>query len=151
MENAIIESIEKLYRGQILNTVLYFALIIVVVLVTIFVLKFKLLNSKWKNTALISFTVLLSVILPILQMIEVYPIYMDYSEQSYVVVENANVIIGKGSTGGLNNTTNVLIYDGNTEIDLTMRVDYSLNMGGEYAGKIAYTKNSKYLVWYEFD
>ena len=123
METEIIENIEKLYRSHIVTTILCFILIFIVALVTVGVIKFKLLNVRWKNAVLISF----------------------------VVIEDAKVIIKDGSTGGLDRTNRVIVCDGEKEIELKMQTNYSLDTEVEYKGNIAYLKHSNYLIWYEFD
>ena len=151
MENQIIENIEKLYRSQIVTAILYFALIVIVALVVVGVIKFKLLNAKWKNTLLISVVITSSIGLIVVQAVTIYPVHKDYTEQAYIVIEDANVIIKDGSTGGLDSTNCVIVYDDEKEIELKMQTDYGLDVELEYTGNIAYLKHSNYLIWYEFD
>ena len=151
METAIIENIEKLYRSHIVTTILYFILIFIVALVTVGVIKFKLLNARWKNAVLISFVVIAAICLLVVQMVTISPVYKDYEEQAYVVIEDAKVIIKDGSTGGLDSTNRVIVCDGEKEIELKMQTNYSLDTEVEYKGNIAYLKHSNYLIWYEFD
>lgn len=151
MENQIIENIENLYKSQIITAILYFAFIVIVSFVVVGVIKFKLLNAKWKNALLISFVAVASIVLLVLQTITIYPVYKDYKEQTYVVIEDAKVIIKDGSTGGLDRTNHVLVYDGEKEIELKMQIDYSLDTWVEYTGNVAYLKHSNYLIWYDLD
>ena len=151
VEKQIIENIEKLYRSHIITAILYFALIVIASLVVVGVIKYKLLNARWKNTLLISFIAVASISLLLLQIVTIYPVYKDYKEQAYVVIEDAKVIIKDGSTGGLDSTNCVIIYDGEKEIELKMQTDHSLDTWFEYTGNVAYLKHSNYLIWYEFD
>lgn len=151
MESAIVENIEKLYRGHIITAILYLFLIVAVFLVTVGVIKFKLLDSRWKNTLLISIVAVASVCLIVVELITISPVYKDYKEQSYIIIEDAKVMIKDHSSGGLDSTNNVVVYDGDNEIVLKMQTDYSLNVWFEYTGKVAYLKHSNYLIWYEFD
>ena len=151
MENQIIENIENLYKSQIITAILYFALIVIVSLVVAGVIKFKLLNTKWKNTLLISFVAVASICLLTLQIITIYPIYKDYKQQAYIVIEDAKVTIKDGSTGGIDRTNRVIVCDGEKEIKLKMQTDYALDTKVEYKGKIAYLKYSNYLIWYDLD
>lgn len=151
MENQIIDNIEKLYRSHIVTAILYFALIIIAFLVAVGVIKFKLLNAKWKNTFLISFVAVAAIGLLVLQIITIYPVYKDYKEQAYVVIEDAKVIIKDGSKGGLDSTNRVIIYDGEKEIELKMQTDYAFDVEIEYKGDVAYLKHSSYLIWYDWD
>ena len=153
MENQIIENIENLYKSQILTFVLCFALIVITSFVVFGVIKFKLLGAKWKNALLISFVAVASVGLLVVQMITISPVYKDYEEQAYIVIENAKVVIkdGSTSTGGLDRTNRVIVCDNGTEMELKMQTDYALDTEVEYRGRIAYLKHSNYLIWYEFD
>lgn len=151
MENQILENIEKLYRSHLVTAALYFALIVVIALVTVGVVKCKLLDARWKNASLIVFVVICSVGILVLQTIEAAPVYKDRKERAYVVVEDAEVIIKDGSSGGLDRTNRVIVYDDGIEIELKMQTDRSLDTEVVFQGKIAYLKHSNYLIWYEFD
>ena len=151
MEQQITESIESLLRGHIISAMLYVALSGAVVLVTVGVIKYKLLNARWKNALLVCFAALAPVALLTVKGVEIAPVYRDYQEQSYIVVDEARVMIKDGSSGGLDSTNRVLLYDGEREIELKMRSDYSLDTEVEYTGKIAYLENSGYIIWYDFD
>ena len=151
MKEQITENIEKLLRGHIIFTVLYVVLCVAFILVAVWVIKYKLLNAKWKNILLVCFATVAPVVLLVIKGVEIAPIYRDYQEQAYIVVDEARVIIKDGSSGGLDSTNRVFIYDGEKEIELKMQSDYSLDTEVEYTGKIAYSKNSAYLIWYEFD
>jgi hypothetical protein len=87
----------------------------------------------------------------VVELITISPVYKDYKEQSYIIIEDAKVMIKDHSSGGLDSTNNVVVYDGDNEIVLKMQTDYSLNVWFEYTGKVAYLKHSNYLIWYEFD
>lgn len=151
MQAQILENIEKLLKSHIITVVLYFSFILIVAWVTVGVIKYKLLNAKWKNVLLMCFVVVASFGLLVIKGIEIAPVYRDYQEQAYIVVDEARVIIKDGSSGGLDSTNRVFIYDGEKEIELKMSSDYSLDTEVEYSGKIAYLENSKYLIWYQFD
>ena len=151
MKEQITENIESLFRGHMISVVLYVALFVVFGVVTVGVIKYKLLNAKWKNVLLVCFATFAPVVLLIVKGVEIAPIYRDYQEQAYIVVDEARVIIKDGSSGGLDSTNRVLINDGEKEIELKMQSEYSLDTEVEYTGQIAYLENSVYLIWYEFD
>ncbi|MBO5898581.1 MAG: hypothetical protein J6R04_06185 [Clostridia bacterium] len=151
MEKQIIENLEKLYRSHIVTALLYFALIVIVVLVVVGVIRFKLLNARWKNILLISLVVVVSIGLIAVQTVAICPVHKDHEQRAYIVIEDAKVIIKDGSTGGLDSTNRVIVCDGETEIELKMQTDYGLDTEVEYKGKIAYLKYSNYLIWYELD
>ena len=87
----------------------------------------------------------------IFQFVEIAPVYKDYSEQSYVLIEDAKIIIKDGSSGGINSTNKVVVTYKDKVIELKMQTDYSLNTEVEYVGKIAYLERSEYIVWYQFE
>ena len=91
MENEIIVNIEKLYNSFLFNAALIGALVLIVVLVTVGVIKFKLLNSKVKQIALIFLTAICSISLMILQFVEISPVYTDHSKQSYVLIMGSSI------------------------------------------------------------
>ena len=151
MESKIIVNIEKLYNSFLFNATLIGALVLILVLVTVGVIKFKLLNSKAKQIALILLTAICSVGLMIFQFVEIAPVYKDYSEQSYVLIEDAKIVIKDGSSGGIKSTNKVVVSYEDKVIELKMQTDYSLNTEVEYVGKIAYLERSEYIVWYQFE
>ena len=151
MESEIIVNIEKLYNSFLFNAALIGALVLILVLVTVGVIKFKLLNSKVKQIALILLTAICSIGLMILQFVEISPVYTDYSKQSYVLIEDAKIVIKDGSSGGINSTNKVVVSYEDKVIELKMQTDYSLSTEVEYVGKIAYLEHSEYIVWYQFE
>ena len=150
MEEQILQNTESLLRGHIITAVLYFALIIAVAFITTGVIRLKLINAKWKNILLVCFVVLASVALLAIQCVKIAPIYRDYKEQAYTVIDDARVTIIDGTSGGLDRMNRVVVYDGEKKIELKIQSDYSLDTEVEYVGKIAYLENSNYLIWYEF-
>ncbi len=150
MEKSIIENINELFCSHIINAMLYLVLIIVAILV-VGVIKLKLLNSKAKNIVLSLTVAICSIGLIIIQIITVLPVYKDYTQHSYIVVENATMTIEGGSTGGINPTNSVVLSADGNEFELTMQTDYSLDTDTEYVGTIAYLKHSEYIIWYSFE
>ena len=151
MESQILENIEKLYKLNLINLILCLALIAISALVVAYVVKLKILNAKWQNIALILLVVVCSVALLFLQIRDLIPIYQDYTEQSYIIVENVEVVIRDGSNGTTDWVNRVAVKDGEKEFELQIRTEYDLDTEVTYNGKIAYLKHSNYLIWYEFD
>ena len=151
MEVEILENLKKLYYLHIFNLLLCFALALVSVLCVVYVVKLKILNAKWKNITLILLVVVCSVALLVVQIVELIPIYQDYTEQSYAIVENAKVVIKDGSTQTSDWVKRVIVEDGEKELELKIRTDYGLDTEFEYTGKIAYLEHSNYLIWYNFE
>ena len=151
MENAIIENIERLYKGHIINLLLSLVLVAVTGLLVAGVVKFKILNARWKNIALVSLVAVCSVALLLLQISKLVPVYKDYTEQSYIVVENAEVVIKESTVDMSDRVNRVVVYDGEKEFELQMQIDHSLDTWFGYKGKIAYLEHSNYMIWYDFE
>lgn len=109
MEKSIIENIDKLFRIQIIYSILYLVLIIAAVLVVVGLFKHKLLNSKAKNIALSLLVAICSIGLIIMQIITVIPVYNDYTQRSYIIAENATMTVKEGTTVGMEPTNTVFI------------------------------------------
>ena len=151
MDKSIIECINQLFRSQLINVLLYLALIIAGVLVVIGVIKLKLLNSKAKIIALSLTIAICSIVLIVIQITTIVPVYKDYKQQSYIVVENATMIIKDDSSGGIDPSNSVVVSVGENIIELKMQTDYSLDTNTEYVGTVAYSKHSQYVLWYSFN
>ena len=151
IEKCIVENIDKLFHSQIINAILYFVLIIVAILGVVGVTKLKLLKSKAKIIALSLTIAICSIGLIIIQVITILPVYNDYIQQSYVIVENATMTVAEGSAGGIDPTNTVFLSVDGNEFALKMQTDYSLDTNKEYAGTVAYLKHSKYIIWYSFE
>ena len=151
MDKSIIEGINQLFRNQIINSLLYLVLIIAGILVVIGVIKFKLFDSKAKNIALSLTMAICSIGVIIMQVITIAPVYKDYKQQSYIVVENATMIIRDDSTGGIDPINSVVVSSGGNTEELKMQSDYRLETNTEYVGTIAYLTHSRYVVWYSFN
>ena len=151
MKEQIVGNIEKLLRGHIVTAIIHAVLLVVFILVAVGVIKYKLLNTRWKNVLFICSAVVITIGILIADYFNISPIYRDYKEQMYIVVEDATVIIKEGASGGLDRTNRVILYDGEKEIELKIESNFALDTEVEYNGKIAYLENSGYLIWYEFE
>ena len=153
MEQNILNNIEKLYRNHIITAVIVIALVVAVILVTVGVLKFKLIASKSGRIIIAILVLMGSILLLVLQFNSFYPIHKDYKENSYIILENTEVVImeSSSSNAGIDYTNQVIVVSNGIEYELTMQTDHALSTGRKYNGTIAYLKHSKYLVWYDFD
>lgn len=151
MEHIIFENAEKLLSGLMISAGLYFALIVLAVVITIGVIKFKLLKAKWQNIVLATCISVASIILIVVMVLTILPIYKDYSKQDYVVLEDVKVVVGESTSVGIDRITSVIVCDGEKQIELKMQSEIPLSAGEEYTGTIAYLKNSEYLIWYDFE
>lgn len=152
MEAEILESITRLFRSYVIDAVLYALLVLAAVAVTVGVLKFNLIKRKAGKVALVVLMAVCTLGMIAIQTMETIPVYRDYSEQSYVLVEDAEMVIKDGASGTPFNSTNrvVLIIDGQ-ETELKMQTDYALDTEKVYHGSVAYLEHSGYVVWYAFE
>ena len=153
MKQNILNNIEKIYRNSILTTVIIIALIVGVIIVTIAVLNFKLIASKSGRMIIGILVPMGSVLLLVLQLNSFYPIYKDHRESSYIIVENATVLVmeSSSSNGGLDYTHLVHVEANGIEYELKMQADHALSIGTPSTGTLAYLKYSNYLIWYDLD
>ena len=151
MEKEILNNSCHLYKSHIVEFFLFFMLGVVAVLVCVGVLKFELLKSKVAQVTLIVFIVICAVTLLTIQILSTIPIYKDYKEMSYVVLEDASLTVVSDSTGIVNKTNEILVKDvfGQTH-KMRMQSDLGLAKGDVYTGTVAYLPKSKYVVWYSF-
>ena len=151
MEASIVENIDRLYRSYLTTGVLYLGLIVAAVLVTVFVIQLGILDSKVKRTVLVLAVAICSAGLIILQTVTIVPVHKDYTHRSYIVVENATMIVKDGSTGGIDRTNAVELWVNGDRIDLKMQTDLTLDAETEYSGTVAYLEHSRFVVWFSFE
>ena len=152
MDKEIIDSIYHLFRSRMVTTIIALILIIVVIIVVVGVVKFKIVKSLLHQVLLIVGVAVCSIGLLILQFFYLRPIYKDYVEQSYVLFDNAKLVLKTESSGTIDRENQVIVTDSEgTQYEFKIESDYSLEMGIEYIGTIAYTKHSNYVVWYCWD
>lgn len=152
MEEHILNNIHQLYRSHIVTLVLFLILGCVTLFVVVGVVKFDLIKPKIGKIILMMATIISLVVVLLVQILSIIPIYKDYEESSYVIIENARLTILTEASGVVDKTNTVLIDNGSTEpFKLKMQTDLSLSFGSTYTGTIAYTINSGYVVWYSFD
>ena len=151
MEASIVENIERLYRSYLITAFLYLGLIIAAGLVTFFVIRLGILDSKVKRIALILVVAICSAGLIVSQTVTIAPVHKDCTQRSYIVVENATMIVKDGSTGGIDSTNAVELWVNGGRIDLKMQTDLTLDAETEYSGTVAYLEHSGFVVWFSFE
>ena len=151
MENAIIENTARLLRSHCITALLFLCLIIAAVLVTVGVFRFKLIRSKAHRAVLSVMVAICSVGLILLQGFTIIPVYKDYTEQSYIVAEDAVLVVKDGSAGIVDHTNRVTLFVGAEELELKIQTDYSLDTEREYRGTVSYLKHSGYVIWYSVE
>lgn len=151
MENEIISNIHHLYRSHIVTLILYLVVGGLAVLVSVGVVKYKLL-SPTNRILLLIFMIIGLIVLLAIQIKLIIPIYTDYKESSYVILENATMTLTTDASGTLDYTNQVFVTDetGN-HYHLIIQQDRNLNRGQQYTGIIVYLKHSNYVIWYSFN
>lgn len=151
MKEQILENIYLLFRSHVVTAIIFVILIVLVVTVSIGVVKFNVIKAFKAKFALIVTVIVCSFLLGVSQIVAIVPVYKDYSESAYIVVEDAVVEINDGSAGVLDRINTVYVKTKNEVYELIMRTDLKLDVETEYVGTIAFLKHSRYIVWYEFE
>jgi hypothetical protein len=152
MNQDILNNIYDLYKSHIITLVLFLLLGCAAVLTSIGVIKFELLESRiWKIAFLI--LIIVSVVLLLTaQTLSIIPIYEDYKQSAYVILENSTLTVVTDSTGIIDRTSKVVVEDNaGRRYELKMQSDLQLSTGCTYTGTVVYLINSNYVVWYSFD
>lgn len=151
MKEQILENICSLYRSHIVTAIMFLVLIALAIMVTVGVIKFDLVKSPKGRLALIATVVLCTVFLIISQVVAIVPVYKDYQNSSYIIVEDATMVVKGNSSGVLDRTSTVCVKTPNGEYELNIRTDLKLDIDTEYVGTVVFLKYSKYIIWYEFN
>lgn len=153
MDKEIIDSIYHLFRSRMVTTIIALMLIIVVIIVIIGVVKFRIVEPILYRVFLIIGVTIGSIVMLTQEFFSIMPFYKDYTEQSYVVLENAEVTISESYSinYGLDYICDVTVISDGNYYELTMETDYSLSTPQTYTGTVVYLKHSNYVTWYDFD
>lgn len=152
MEKNILNNIHSLYRSYVITLILFLILGCVTILVSVGVVKFGLIKSKLCQILQLIVISISVVVLLIIQVHSIVPIYQDYKDASYIVLENATMTILTDASGLIDRTNVVLVEDGlGNPVKLKMPNDIQLSVGYVYTGTVVYTKRSGFVVWHSFD
>lgn len=152
MEKYILNNIHQLYRSHIVTLILFLLLGCLALFVVVGVVKFNLVKPMAWKIVLITATIVAVGAILFIQINSLIPVYKDYKESSYVVIEDINLTIKTGASGVIDKINMVVVDDGSGKtFELKMQSDLSLSWGCTYTGTIAYTINSSYVVWYSLD
>ena len=149
MKEQILENTYTLYKSSMITAIIFLVLIVTTIVVTIGVIKLGIVKTPKGNFALIATVTICSVFLVISQVITIVPLYKDYRDSSYIIIEDATVLIKGDSNGVLDRTSTVSVKKQNEEYVLKIRTDSKLDADTEYVGTIVFLKHSKYIVWYK--
>ena len=152
MEKYILNNIHQLYKSHIVTLILVLLLGCLTLLVVVGAIKFNLIKQLIWKFALLTATIVAVVAILLIQINSLIPVYKDYKELSYIVIEDASLTIKTEASGVIDRINTVIVDDGSGKtFELKMQSDLSLSWGCTYTGTIAYTINSGYVVWYSFN
>jgi hypothetical protein len=159
MKSEILGNIYLLYRSHVIVLIMYVVLCCLCTAVAIGVVKFRLLDTRVKCIAVLLTVCIGDVILLGWRIKELIPVYADYKESSYVILEDATVTVSdKQSYHGfglnsLNATHKVVAVDGEgNSYDLIIRQSHwDFDFCHDYTGTLVYLKHSGHVVWYDVD
>lgn len=151
MREQILENILSLYKDHMVTAIVFLALIVLAIAVSVGVIKLGVLTTPKEKCLLISTVIVCSAILIISQIVTIMPIYKDYLDSSFVVIERATMVVKNDSNGVLDRSSTVYVTTQDKNYELRMQTDLSLDVNAEYFGTVAFLKNSKYIVWYQFE
>lgn len=152
MEKEIIDKIYHLYRSHIVTLVIFILLCCIGTLISVGVIRLGLVKSRTNRILLFSIVLLCSILLPVIQLFQIIPVYADYQESSYIVLDNATMTVTTDSSGIIDRTNQVFVVDANgNDYNLKLQSDFLLDRGINYTGTIVYLKHSGYVIWYDLD
>ena len=147
----ITQNTHSLLSDVIFEAIAYGVLCIIGILVSIGVMvldKEMALRKRW--TLLIS-TIALTIAMAALEFYTIRPVYLDYTEQSYVTVENAIIKARGGFSGSIFvKNQNVILYNDDYTERIILKNEDRFPMLYEdtvLKGTIVYLKRSRYIVW----
>lgn len=155
MESEILGNIYLLYRSHVIVLIIYAVLCCLCTAEAIGVVKFRLFDTRVKCIAVLLTVCIGDVILLGWRIKELIPVYADYKESSYVILEDATVTVSdKQSYHGfglnsLNATHKVVAVDGEgNSYDLIIRQSHwDFDFCHDYTGTLVYLKHSGHVVW----
>lgn len=153
MEQEILNNIYHLYRGRIINLILYMLFGGFAVLVTIGAIKLEVIESKVRRILLLIAICACAITLPVIEFsTETAPVRADYKESSYIVLENATMTVTTATENFLLRRVNhVSVIDNDGKCyDLMVDSNDLISRGDKYTGTIVYLKHSNYVIWFAF-
>ena len=152
MEKEIIDNIYQLYRSRIVTLAIFVLLCCIGILISVGVMKFGLVKSRTNRILLFSIVLLCSVLLLVIQLFQMIPVYADYQESSYIILDNATMTVTTDSSGIIDRTNQVVVVDADgNDYNLKLQSDFLLDRGISYTGTIVYLKHSGYVIWYNLN
>ena len=152
MEQEILNNIYHLYRGRIINLILYMLFGGFAVLVTIGAIKLEWIESKVERILMLIICAAV-IALPVMEFsTETAPVRADYKESSYIVLENATMTVTTRTVdSGLRRVNHVSVIDNDGKCyDLMVDSNNLISRGDKYTGTIVYLKHSNYVIWFAF-
>lgn len=152
MEQEILNNIYRLYRGRIMDLILYVLLSGFTVLVIIGAIKLEWIESKVERILMLIICAAV-IALPVMEFsTETAPVRADYKESSYIVLENATMTVTTRTVdSGLRRVNHVSVIDNDGKCyNLMVDSNDLISRGDKYTGTIVYLKHSNYVIWFAF-
>lgn len=144
----ITNNAHTLLRHFLFNAVLNSALCMIAILISVGVVVLIKEMTLWKRLAVLLIAAAAFVALSVAEIYAIRPIYLDYTEQSYVTVENATFLVQGEVTRQIIETNDVVVnYDGQTEYLKIENGFPKVSVDTELKGTIVYLKHSRFVVW----
>ena len=152
MEQEILNNIYHLYRGRIMDLILYVLFSGFTVLVIIGAIKLEVIESKVERILMLIICAS-TIALPVMEFsTETAPVRADYKESSYIVLENATMTVTTRTVdSGLRRVNHVSVIDNDGKCyNLMVDSNDLISRGDKYTGTIVYLKHSNYVIWFAF-
>lgn len=152
MEQEILNNIYRLYRGRIIDLILYVLFSGVTVLVILGAIKLEWIESKVERILMLIICAAV-IALPVMEFsTETAPVRADYKESSYIVLENATMTVTTRTVdSGLRRVNHVSVIDNDGKCyNLMVDSNDLISRGDKYTGTIVYLKHSNYVIWFAF-
>ena len=152
MEQEILNNIYRLYRGRIIDLILYVLFSGVTVLVILGAIKLEWIESKVERILMLIICAAV-IALPVIEFsTETAPVRADYKESSYIVLENATMTVTTRTVdSGLRRVNHVSVIDNDGKCyNLMVDSNDLISRGDKYTGTIVYLKHSNYVIWFAF-
>ena len=152
MEQEILNNIYRLYRGRIIDLILYVLFSGVTVLVILGAIKLEWIESKVERILMLIICAAV-IALPVMEFsTETAPVRADYKESSYIVLENATMTVTTRTVdSGLRRVNHVSVIDNDGKCyNLMVDSNDLISRGDKYTGTIVYLKHSNYVILFAF-
>lgn len=144
----ITQNTHSLLAHFLFEAILTGSLFIIMVLVSIGVLVLVKEMALWKRLTLLICSIAMFIVMSAIEIHTVSPIYLDYTEQSYLMVEDVTIEVQGGATGRIVKINDVILYNDDYTDRLKIENGFlQLDTNTEFKGTIVYLNHSRFIVW----